>query len=678
MKKLLLLLALICLMTAAAAEDMIPTTALVDGLWVPVDADGVMIGHHGYQQMDEFVGDYAAVQDDTGLWGVIDRYNRLLIPCRYEELRNESIGVYRTGEGETLEAGAIARRWPANCVIVDVDPDTTMRSPSDAGEWVIAATYRATQAYPAKVEPHTANREQALFITPEDGDTLLRGASITAWPNATAAKAHADMSYYAHDESGQATVAGHAAHYHYNDAPGTLSLYIDTERGAALCVFLYLREDVRPGTAAMLAEAEQLLAGLTLPTGASHRFEDVWFCDEDYILVRQNDLYGLMDFDGNMILPCQWAEMSEPWRGLIGVKRPEDDMWGCIDLEGNVVLPFEWHYVDPTVDWNPETGEVSVMVWRDGKQGRYAADGSVLVPCEFGHVGQYGEEPWPYYADTDREGETRRYFVRTDRGMEERMESDFSWSWESRAIWQPPEGYTRHWQSMPEGLYLLTRQSDGRLFFARKDGSLLDETGFDEVGLFMWYESGGEDVAYAPVRRGDKWGYVDQTGALVIPCRYDGAKEMREDRAPVRIGSPEDGERFWIDPAGNRLYDYPWDGASAYNRGVALVKQDGLWGLIDREGSVLAGCRWEAVRDNAAMALSLPFAGAELMAVTVDGLMGFVNVKGEMVVPCQFEAENFRGSYLGELKNAQVRGDRAVVWYQGELLIFAADGTRIY
>lgn len=678
MKKLMLLLALICLMTAAAAEDLIPTTALVDGLWVPVDADGVMIGHHGYQQMDEFVGDYAAVQDDTGLWGVIDRYNRLLIPCRYEELRNESIGAYRTGEGEELDAGAIARRWPANCVIVDVDPDTTMRSPSDAGEWVIAATYRATQAYPAKVEPHTANREQGLAITPEDGDTLLRGASITAWPNATAAKAHADMSYYAHDESGQATVAGHAAHYHYNDAPGTLSLYIDTERGAALCVFLYLREDVRPGTAAMLAEAEQLLAGLTLPTGASHRFEDVWFCDEDYILVRQNDLYGLMDFDGNMILPCQWAEMSEPWRGLIGVKRPEDDMWGCIDLEGNVVLPFEWHYVDPTVDWNPETGEVSVMVWRDGKQGRYAADGSVLVPCEFGHVGQYGEEPWPYYADTDREGETRRYFVRTDRGMEERMESDFSWSWESRAIWQPPEGYTRHWQSMPEGLYLLTRQSDGRLFFARKDGSLLDETGFDEVGLFMWYESGGEDVAYAPVRRGDKWGYVDQTGALVIPCRYDGAKEMREDRAPVRIGSPEDGERFWIDPAGNRLYDYPWDGASAYNRGVALVKQDGLWGLIDREGSVLAGCRWEAVRDNAAMALSLPFAGAELMAVTVDGLMGFVNVKGEMVVPCQFEAENFRGSYLGELKNAQVRGDRAVVWYQGELLIFAADGTRIY
>ena len=53
-------------------------------------------------------------------------------------------------------------------------------------------------------------------------------------------------------------------------------------------------------------------------------FDDVWFCDEDYIAVRQNDLYGLMDFDGNMILPCQWAEMSEPWCGLIGVKRPED------------------------------------------------------------------------------------------------------------------------------------------------------------------------------------------------------------------------------------------------------------------------------------------------------------------------------------------------------------------
>lgn len=408
-------------------------------------------------------------------------------------------------------------------------------------------------------------------------------------------------------------------------------------------------------------------------------FDDVWFCDEDYIAVRRNDLYGLMDFDGNMILSCQWAEMSEPWCGLIGVKRPEDDMWGCIDLQGNVVVPFEWHYVAPTVDWNPANGGVSIRVFLDGKWGRLAADGSPLVPCVWGYEGQIGEAPWPYYIQDGEDETTRRYFVQTDDGVEERTESDFSWSWNQRVPWQSPEGYTREVCSAPEGLQLIRQQTDGKLFFARKDGSLLDEVGFDEVDHFLWGEENGERVAYARVRRGDKWGYVDQTGTLVIPCRYDGAKDMREGRAAVRIGSPETGERFWIDQAGNRLFDYPWEGASSYSRGVALVQKDGLWGLIDRDGNVLADCRWEAVLDNSGMGQSYPFIGSDIMAVVEDGKMGFVNISGELVIPCQFEAAEFRWGYAGTvLHRARVRGNRIVVWNEGELLIYAADGTRIY
>ena len=421
---------------------------------------------------------------------------------------------------------------------------------------------------------------------------------------------------------------------------------------------------------------------LCIPCGQADQpdrsFDDVWFCDEDYIAVRRNDLYGLMDFDGNMILPCQWAEMSEPWCGLIGVKSPEDDMWGCIDLQGNEVVPFEWHYVAPTVDWNPASGGVSIRVFLDGKWGRLAADGSPLVPCVWGYEGQIGEEPWPYYIQDGEDETTRRYFVQTEEGVEERTESDFSWSWDQRVPWQPPEGYSREVCNAPEGLQLIRRQTDGTLFFAREDGTLLDDVGFDAVDHFLWDEENGQRVACARVRRGDKWGYVDQTGALAVPCQYDGAKDMREGRAAVRIGSPEAGDRFWIDQAGNRLFDYPWEGASSYNRGVALVKQDGLWGLIDRDGNVLAGCRWEAVLDNTGMGQSYPFIGSDVMAVVEDGKMGFVSISGEMVIPCQFEAAQFRWGYAGTvLRHALVRSERIIVWNQGELLIYAVDGTRI-
>lgn len=238
----------------------------LDGLWLPVGSDGVQRGNHGFSAMADFESGYAAVQDASGLWGVIDVHNRRLIPCRYAALENLGSGMFRADNGSLLDAADVARRWPADCVIVDIDPESTGRRPQEEGSWVIVASWSAARNCPMTVDPVTVNRAQALGIDQEKPSSLLRGAAIIAWENETAAGAFEEMAYL-YDERGSVSVAGFDGYYGYKDAWGTLTLYIDTERSAALCIYLYMRGEARPGAAAMLAEAETLLSGLTLARG---------------------------------------------------------------------------------------------------------------------------------------------------------------------------------------------------------------------------------------------------------------------------------------------------------------------------------------------------------------------------------------------------------------------------
>lgn len=59
-----------------------------------------------------------------------------------------------------------------------------------------------------------------------------------------------------------------------------------------------------------------------------------------------------------------------------------------------------------------------------------------------------------------------------------------------------------------------------------------------------------------PVQQGEKWGYVDLTGALVIPAVYDEAQEFAEGLAAVRSGRqweyirPDGTTAFRLDPQG--------------------------------------------------------------------------------------------------------------------------------
>ena len=142
-----------------------------------------------------------------------------------------------------------------------------------------------------------------------------------------------------------------------------------------------------------------------------------------------------------------------------------------------------------------------------------------------------------------------------------------------------------------------------------------------DVGIY----SGG----LCPVLVGDKWGYVDQTGESVISNQFNKVGYFSGDLAPVE---DQNGNAFFIDPNGNKkkvvqgvenmkelgliendlfsLYNGSawgfynsnnehvfgnYEDATAIGNGIAAVKDNGKWLIVNREGTDLTGSKYDRV-----------------------------------------------------------------------------------
>ena len=93
----------------------------------------------------------------------------------------------------------------------------------------------------------------------------------------------------------------------------------------------------------------------------------------------------------------------------------------------------------------------------------------------------------------------------------------------------------------------------------------------------------------APVQFFRKWGYIDKTGATVIPPQYDYAQEFVDGVAPVAMEIENSFEFKWtyIDTNGTPLWGVDFEEAMPFSDGLAAVMRDGLWGYINPDGEVV-------------------------------------------------------------------------------------------
>ena len=187
--------------------------------------------------------------------------------------------------------------------------------------------------------------------------------------------------------------------------------------------------------------------------------------------------------------------------------------------------------------------------------------------------------------------------------------------------------------------------------FVDRTAKLVIPCEFDTV------ESFSEGLAV--VQRNGKYGYIDRTGKQVIPCQFDYAYSFSEGLAEVGQGRTPRGrcERHgFIDKTGELVIPYQFDDVDSFSEGLAAVRQGLKWGFIDRDGKLVIPCQFIWVSSFK----------EGLAVVMQNGKQGFIDKTGKLVIACQFE---FAWSFSEGLAYVQQNGKYGYVDRTGKLLI---------
>jgi hypothetical protein len=168
------------------------------------------------------------------------------------------------------------------------------------------------------------------------------------------------------------------------------------------------------------------------------------------------------------------------------------------------------------------------------------------------------------------------------------------------------------------------------------------------AALWIWCnEACGQEV-----KRGSngKLGYVDETGAEVIPFVYDDAQEFFEGRAKVRLN----GKYGLIDQAGEVIIPLEYQYMSHQRDGFVKVRINDKFGYMDRDGRVVVPAKYDDIAQTS-------LGNDSLFCVWVNDKEGLVDMMGNELVPPVYDALDISSfdSHKGFVR-AVIYGDKGM------------------
>lgn len=93
------------------------------------------------------------------------------------------------------------------------------------------------------------------------------------------------------------------------------------------------------------------------------------------------------------------------------------------------------------------------------------------------------------------------------------------------------------------------------------------------------------------IKKDNRIGYIDGQGRLRIANRYEEGGLLSEDRIPIKIM----GRWGYVDRQESIVIQPIFDSAGVFDQGVAIVKKNGLYGLIGSAGDELLACEYRSI-----------------------------------------------------------------------------------
>lgn len=134
----------------------------------------------------------------------------------------------------------------------------------------------------------------------------------------------------------------------------------------------------------------------------------------------------------------------------------------------------------------------------------------------------------------------------------------------------------------------------------------------------------------ASVKINNKWGSINLQGDLIVPCVYDEPLSFVNGIAITKIS----GKYGFVSKNGTSISKCIYDEVRNFNDNVAAIRMGNFWGYLDDKGGQILECKYRRANDFS----------EGLALVCIDITDCFINKLGEIVISCKgmYDISNFQ------------------------------------
>ena len=162
---------------------------------------------------------------------------------------------------------------------------------------------------------------------------------------------------------------------------------------------------------------------------------------------------------------------------------------------------------------------------------------------------------------------------------------------------------------------LIKVRLDGKYGFINEDGEEIIPCKYEDADNFP--------EGLTKVKSAEGWGFVNKNGKEIISCKYEDADVFSDGLAKVKSA---EGWGF-VNENGEEIVACKYEEAHAFWLGLAKVKSAKGWGFVNKNGEEIIPCKYEK---------AYAFEGGLSLVKSKEGY-GFVNNEGEEIIPCKYE-----------------------------------------
>ncbi len=390
----------------------------------------------------------------------------------------------------------------------------------------------------------------------------------------------------------------------------------DSTKAVFVCLYDINYGDGTYKSKAINAKGKEIVQGYEKVEAIANYDEskNIWY-ENNVLKVQKNGKYGLCDFSGKEILPCEYDNIDTIKGITNSLLISKDGKYGLCDNSGNIIIEPNYTKIENIED---DYKNGYIVVNTEGKYGIIGFDKSTILECNYeGIKGIYSNNLFVVKS-------SGKYILIDNQG-----------------------------QTVLENAFDDVKDINGDYIIAEKGGKIgvIDIYGQTKIG-FDYDEIRVASTDNYIAKKNDKYGIVNINGkeklafdaidisyvssgdffiadylenenliSRVIDSNFETkitgiVSEVNEEKGYLRVYtednykyynfkfeekasstflttntlflSKKDGKYGFVDKDGNVVVDYIYDDATEQNSsGYAAIKKDGLWGAIDAKGKVV-------------------------------------------------------------------------------------------